>query len=94
VKRLNRFFFTLTFTFTSTSTCDRQGALMDKDKEKQEISLIGRILSLEALLLLMGTLSLVFGILYSQGVQVILGLVIIGSSILFIFMRKKLWKKQ
>jgi len=67
---------------------------MDKEKEKQEISLIGRIFSLEALLILMGLFSLLFGIIYRQGVQVILGLAIISASILLLFMRKKIWKKQ
>jgi hypothetical protein len=67
---------------------------MDKEKEKQEISLIGRIFSLEALLILMGLFSLLFGIIYMQGVQVILGSVIIIGSILFLFIRKKIWKKQ
>ena len=67
---------------------------MDKEKEKQEISLIGRIFSLEALLILMGLFSLLFGIIYMQGVQVILGLAIISASILLLFMRKKIWKKQ
>jgi len=67
---------------------------MDNEKEKQEISLIGRIFSLEALLILMGLFSLLFGIIYRQGVQVILGLAIISGSILLLFMRKKIWKKQ
>jgi hypothetical protein len=67
---------------------------MDKEKEKQEISLIGRIFSLEALLILMGLFSLLFGIIYRQGVQVILGSVIIIGSILLLFIRKKIWKKQ
>ena len=67
---------------------------MDKEKEKQEISLIGRIFSLEALLILMGLFSLLFGIIYRQGVQVILGLAIISASILLLFMRKKIRKKQ
>ncbi|MGD0843321.1 MAG: hypothetical protein ABSA06_03020 [Geobacteraceae bacterium] len=67
---------------------------MDKEKEKQEISLIGRIFSLEALLILMGLFSLLFGIIYMQGVQVILGSVIIIGSILLLFIRKKIWKKQ
>ena len=67
---------------------------MDKEKEKQEITLIGRIFSLEALLILMGLFSLLFGIIYMQGVQVILGSVIIIGSILLLFIRKKIWKKQ
>jgi hypothetical protein len=67
---------------------------MDNEKKKQEISLIGRIFSLEALLILMGLFSLLFGIIYMQVVQVILGSVIISGSILLLFIRKKIWKKQ
>jgi hypothetical protein len=40
---------------------------MDNDKEKQEISLIGRIFSLEVLLIVMGIISLLSGIVYKQG---------------------------
>ena len=41
---------------------------MDKDKQRQEVSLIGRILSMEALILVMGCLSLVYG--FSEGKEI------------------------
>jgi hypothetical protein len=47
---------------------------MDKDKEKnQEISLIGRLFSLEVLLILMGLFSLVAGIIYGKMAKILLG---------------------
>jgi hypothetical protein len=67
---------------------------MDKDKEKQEITLIGRIFCIEALLLLMGIVSLVSGIITGQEVQLFWGVMIIGGSITLYFVRKKDWKKH
>lgn len=67
---------------------------MDKDKEKEEISLIGRLFSLEAMLMLMGLLALVSGFIYMQWVQIILGFVILSGCILLLFMRKKIWNKS
>jgi hypothetical protein len=67
---------------------------MDNDKEKQEISLIGRIFSLEALLVVMGILSLASGLVYSDGIRVFLGIAaIICGSLLFLFVRKKYLEK-
>ena len=62
---------------------------MDKEKERQEISLIGRIFSLEALLIVMGLLSLISGIVRMQRTQIFWGLIIISGSILLLFVRKK-----
>jgi len=62
---------------------------MDNEKERQEISLIGRIFSLEALLIVMGLLSLVSGIIRMQRSQIFWGLIIILGSVLLIFVRKK-----
>jgi len=67
---------------------------MDKDKEKQEISLIGRLFCIEALLLLMGIVSLVSGLITGQEVQLFWGVMIIGGSITLYFVRKKDWKKH
>ena len=67
---------------------------MDQDKEKQEISLIGRLISLEALLILMGLLTLLSGIINMQWVRVILGLIILSGCILLLLMRKKIFKKS
>ena len=67
---------------------------MDKDKERQEISLIGRIFSLEALLILMGLLSLLSGIIRIQRTQIFWGVVAIGGSLLLLFVRKRMKGKK
>lgn len=67
---------------------------MDKDKEKQEISLIGRLFSIEALLLLMGIASLVSGIFTGQATQLFWGVMIIGGAVILYFVKKKDWKKH
>jgi len=67
---------------------------MDKDKERQEISLIGRIFSLEALLILMGLLSLLSGIIRMQRTQIFWGVVAIGGSLLLLFVRKRMKGKK
>jgi hypothetical protein len=66
-----------------------QVGTMDKDKEKQEISVIGRLFSLEALLIVMGLFSLASGIFTGDTVRLLLGAVILGSLALLIFTRKK-----
>ena len=67
---------------------------MDKDKEKQEISVIGRLFCIEVLLLLMGIGSLVSGVVTGQAIQMFWGVMIIGGSIALYFVRKKDWKKH
>jgi len=68
---------------------------MDNDKEKQEISLIGRIFSLEVLLIVMGILSLISGIVYRNGMQMFWGVVVIfGGVLLLILFRKRNSGKQ
>lgn len=67
---------------------------MDKEKEKQEISLIGRVFSLEALLVVMGIFSLISGIVNGKGMQIFWGIAIIGGAILFLFVRKRYSGKQ
>ena len=64
------------------------------DKEKQEISIIGRLLSIEALLLLMGCISLGSGFYTGELTQYFWGVLIIGGSIALHFVRKKDWKKH
>lgn len=64
------------------------------DKERQEISVIGRLFCLEALLLLMGFFSLGSGIYTGEEMQLFWGgLIIVGAVVLF-FVRKKDWKKH
>jgi hypothetical protein len=62
---------------------------MDRDKERQEISLIGRFLSLDALLVVMGLLSLVTGIAARDTVRLLCGLLILVSLIGMILLRKR-----
>jgi small neutral amino acid transporter SnatA (MarC family) len=62
---------------------------MDTEKEKQEISLIGRIFSLEALLIVMGGLSLASGIIDANWMRISLGIVIIAGGILLMLAVRK-----
>ena len=67
---------------------------MDREKEKQEISLIGRIYSLEVLLIVMGVLSLLSGIIRMQRTQIFWGVVVIGGSLLLLFVRRKMRREK
>jgi hypothetical protein len=67
---------------------------MDKDKQRQEVSLIGRILSMEALLLLMGIASLYYGITQDATMNIFWGLVIIPGVFILMKVRKTDWKKH
>ncbi len=64
------------------------------DKEKQEISLIGRLLSMEVLLVLMGFVSLGYGIVNSQVMSIFWGVMILVGAVVLYFVRKKDWKKH
>ena len=61
---------------------------MDENKQRQEVSLIGRILSLEFLLLLMGSSSLVYGIIKAEIINISIGLVLV-VVILSLMIRRK-----
>lgn len=67
---------------------------MDNDKQKQEISLIGRLLSMEALLILMGLFCLISGFVTGEAIQIFWGVMIIGGAIILHLVRKKDWKKH
>ena len=67
---------------------------MDNNNQRQKVSLIGRILSMEALLLLMGLASLVYGIINSIAVNIFFGLIIIPGVFFLAKVRKKDWKKH
>ncbi len=67
---------------------------MDKDKEHEEISLIGRLFSLEALLILMGFVSIVAGLVKLQWGRIIVGVLVIGAAVLLNVVRKKESKKK
>ncbi len=61
---------------------------MDMEKQRQEISLIGRMLSLEALLALMGLVDLVYGLINSELINILIGVVILCCLALLMYRRK------
>ena len=67
---------------------------MDNDKQRQEVSLIGRILSMEMLLLLMGVASLIYGIVNGATMNIFWGIVIIPGVFILMKVRKKDWTKH
>ena len=67
---------------------------MDKEKEKQEISVIGRLFSIEALLIVMGLACLVSGFVTGEAIQLFWGVMIVGGSVVLYFVKKKDWKKH
>ena len=54
---------------------------MRGDKRNQEISVMGRLLSLEALVFLMGVVSLVYGLLAARLSSIIIGALIVVAAI-------------
>lgn len=66
----------------------------DPNKEIQESSLIGRILSMEALLMVMGIASLIYGIVNDLAMNIFWGVVIIPGVFLLHKVRKKDWAKH
>ncbi len=64
----------------------------DDARERQEASLIGRLFSLEAALLLMGVASLVYGLINGAGMNIFWGVVIIPGVFLLHKVKKKDWK--
>lgn len=68
--------------------------MTDLSKQRQEVSLIGRILSLEALLMLMGVASLIYGITNGATINIFWGIVIIPGVFALMKVRRKDWKKH
>lgn len=66
----------------------------DGAKELQEASLVGRILSLEAVLLLMGVVSLIYGVATGAAMNIFWGVVIVPGVFVLHKVRKKDWKKH
>ena len=64
----------------------------DDQKELQEASLVGRILSMEAILMLMGLVSLLYGLIKGSMMNIFWGVVIIPGVFLLHKVRKKDWK--
>lgn len=63
-------------------------------KQREEISLVGRILSLETMLLMMGVASLVYGIVKGVATSILWGVVIITGVFILMKVRKKDWQKH
>ena len=66
----------------------------DDAKELQEASLVGRILSLEAALLLMGIVSFVYGLFNGTPMSIFWGAVIISVVFVLHKVRKIDWKSH
>ncbi len=64
----------------------------DDSKERQESSLVGHLFSLEAVLFLMGIVSLVYGLVTTNSMNIFFGLVIIPGVFLLHKVKKKDWK--
>lgn len=64
----------------------------DDSRERQQASLVGRIISLEAAILLIGLLSLGYGIIYQKVVSIFWGLLILLAFFCLLKVRKKNWK--
>jgi hypothetical protein len=67
---------------------------MNKEKEQQELSVLGRLLSMEAFIFLMGLVSLGYGLTGGTGVNIFFGIFILGGSVVLYFVKKKDWKKH
>ena len=67
---------------------------MSGKKENQEISVLGRLFSLEMFLFLMGIVCLVSGIVTQEPLQLFWGVMISVGSVALHFVRKKDWKKH
>lgn len=67
---------------------------MGSDKEHQEISIVGRLLCLEAVIFLMGLVSLGYGIATGAGTNIFFGVFILAGSVALYFVKRKDWKKH
>ena len=66
----------------------------DVNKQRQEISLIGRLFSMEALILVMGCLSLVYGFSKGEEINIFWGVLIIAGFFVLRMVRRKDWAKH
>jgi hypothetical protein len=62
---------------------------MQRDKENLEISVLGRLVSLEALLFLMGVASLLFGLVTGGIINIVIGVIILTAAV----MLARKWKR-
>jgi len=54
---------------------------MSGNKENQEICVLGRLFSLEALVVIMGVVSLVYGLITGQITSIIIGAAVLAGTI-------------
>jgi hypothetical protein len=67
---------------------------MNKEKETQEISVLGRLLSMEALIFVMGLVSLGYGIVNGAVMSIFFGVFILSGAVVLYFVKRKDWKKH
>lgn len=63
-------------------------------REKEKISVLGRLFSLEVFLFFMGMVCLVSGLITGELIQLFWGVMITVGSVVLYFVRKKDWKKH
>ncbi|HJV36819.1 hypothetical protein [Geomonas sp.] len=66
---------------------------MQGDKEKLEISVLGRLASLEALVFLMGVASLVFGLVTGSLINILIGVIIVTAGVMLAWKWKRVHSK-
>ena len=62
---------------------------MRGNKENQEISVVGRLFSLEALVLLMGAVSLIYGLATARLANIIIGVLVLVAALLL----ARIWRR-
>ena len=67
---------------------------MQGNKENQEISVVGRLISLEALLFLMGVVSLVYGLVAGLLLNIVIGALILVAAIVLARNCRRVQPKQ
>jgi hypothetical protein len=67
---------------------------MNREKENQEISVLGRLLTMEALIFLMGLVSLGYGIVNGAEMSIFFGVFILSGAVVLYFVKRKDWKKH
>ena len=67
---------------------------MPGSKENQEISVLGRLLSLEALLFLMGVASLIYGLVTLRTANITIGALILVAALLLARRWRRVQPKQ
>jgi Flp pilus assembly protein TadB len=63
-------------------------------KERQEASLVGRLISMETLILLMGILCLIAGIVDGQETSIFWGVIILVGFVVLRMVRRKDWARH